>query len=129
MKKGLITVLLAAMLLTLVGCSIYSSSYSAVGLVRSNTSHRAYVNFHSLRGRLVYKLKVNGTEDLLCSGKLEEGNLTVYYDIDGRKQELVRLSGGQSFDFTMDDPNPGKVHIIVETDGKCKDGWLEFEVK
>ncbi len=129
MKKGLIIVLMAAMILILAGCSIYSSSYSAVGLVRSNTSHRAYLNFHTLRGRLVYNLKVKGTEDILCSGKLEEGDLTVYYDIDGSRQEMVRLSGGQSFDFTLEDLNPGKVHIIVQTDGKCRDGWLELKVK
>ncbi len=129
MKKGLIIFVLLALMLALAGCSIYKSSYSALGLVRSNTSHRAYLNFHSLKGSLAYTLKVNGSEDIVCTGKLDEGSLCVYYDVDGNKRELIQLSGGQSFDIVMDDLPSGKVHIIVETDGKCKDGRLEFEVK
>ncbi len=129
MKKGLSILMLAAMLVALASCNIYSSSYSALGLVRSNTSHRAYLNFHSLRGRLVYSLKVNDTEDIICSGKLDEGSLCVYYDVDGTKKEMVQLSGGQTFDIVMDDMKAGKVIIIVETDGKCKDGILEFKVQ
>lgn len=129
MKKGFAITLLVFMVLALVGCSNYRSSYSAIGLVRSNTSHRAYLNFHILKGSLVYDLKVNGSEDMICTGKLEEGSLTVYYDVGGSKEELVQLSGGQTFDIVMDDLKAGKVIIIVETDGKCKDGRLEFEVK
>ncbi len=128
MKKGLITVLFVAMVLALTGCS-YRSSYSAVGFVHSNTSHRAYMNFHTFKGRMVFSLKLKEAEDIISTGKLEEGNLTVYYDTDGSKKELVQLSGGQSFEIPLDDLGKGKVHIIVETDGKCRDGSLEFEVQ
>lgn len=39
------------------------------------------------------------------------------------------LQAGESVDGTLDNPAEGKCYIIVETDGRCKEGKLSFEVE
>jgi hypothetical protein len=39
------------------------------------------------------------------------------------------LRAGESVNGTLDNPAEGKCHIIVETDGRCKEGKLSFEVR
>ncbi|MBR2281748.1 MAG: hypothetical protein IJ863_03890, partial [Spirochaetales bacterium] len=97
MKKGFIIIALATMLLALAGCSIYTNSYSAVGFIHSSTPKGGFMNFHTFKGRMVFNLRVKDSEAIVCSGKLEEGSLCVYYDTDGEKKELVKLDGGQTF--------------------------------
>ena len=42
---------------SLSSCSKYVSSYSAIGLVRMNTSHSCETSFYSLKGRIVFNIK------------------------------------------------------------------------
>ena len=74
----------------------YTSHYSATVLIQSNRSETAWVNFASLKGTLVYKLKVKDEDEFLrYYGKLGEGNITVYYDNEGTKEEWFSLQGGR----------------------------------
>lgn len=64
-----------------------------------NTSHSCEVSFYSLEGQIVYKLKKSerGTEgDIGYSVEVEEGEVTVYYDIFDVKEELVHASAGET---------------------------------
>ena len=61
--------------------------------------------------------------------QLESGKMTVYYDCDGTKTEWFTLKGGDSVSASLTDLSEGKVYIIIETDGKCENGKLSFEVK
>ena len=63
------------------------------------------------------------------SAKLGEGSATVFYDSNGTKTELFSISGGQEIHSSTIAVNPGTVYVIVQTDGKCKDGRFSFDVK
>ena len=114
------------LLLSLTGCSKYTSSYSAVAFVHSNESDSAFMNFYTFEGRMVFKLKSPGEGDLKYTAKLESGNATVYYDFHGEKQELFSISGGEEFDGHGGYVEAGTVYIIVETDGKCQNGDIHL---
>lgn len=129
MKRALILILLAMSVLTFVGCTVYSSSYSAIGFVHSNVSDSAYMSFSSFRGRMVFHLKFKEPGQLACSAKLGSGEATVYYDKDGTKRELFKVQGGDDFVLSPVNFEAGKVHLIVETNGKCTDGDLKFKVQ
>lgn len=99
MKKLLSLILLISTLFSLCSCGGHVSSYKAVGLVRTNTSHSCEVSFYSLEGQLVYKLKKSerGAEgDIGYSVEVEEGEITVYYDIFDVKEELVHATAGET---------------------------------
>ena len=114
------------LLLSLTGCSKYTSSYSAVAFVHSNESDSAFMNFYTFEGRMVFKLKSPGEGDLKYTAKLESGNATVYYDFHGEKQELFSIAGGEECDGHGGYVEAGTVYIIVETDGKCQNGDFHF---
>lgn len=126
-KKLLIGILLAICLSCLVGCVKYVSHYSALMMVTTNTSKSASISFSSLSGTRSFKLKSDG--HLNYSAKLGEGSATVFYDSNGTKTELFSISGGQELQSSTIAVNPGTVYVIVQTDGKCKDGRFSFDVK
>lgn len=123
--------LVVAAAVAAVGCGVrYTSHYSATVLIQSNKSDSAWVSFSSLKGTIVYKLKVRYEDEFLrYYGKLGEGSITVYYDNEGTKEEWFSLQGGENVEGKLEKPGKGKVYIIVETDGKCKDGKLDFIVE
>ncbi len=129
--KRFFTVLLAIILLLsafgLSGCSTYRSSYSAIGLVRSNGLHSASMSFYELKGTMVFRVKSESeTAQLRCSAALETGEATVYYDFGGQKKEILTIRGGEEFDSVGEDIGPGTIFIIVETNGKCGNGSFRF---
>ena len=133
MKKTL-TVLLVMLLVMLLavrlsGCSRYSSSYHAVGFVHSNESASACMDFFSFDGTMVFKLKCDAEAEgrLAYTGRLEEGRLQVYYDNGDGKTELFSLDPGGEVRAELP-LEQGRVYIIVETDGECRNGGLEFEI-
>ena len=135
--KYAVMMLIILSILTLTACGKYISSWSATGFVHSNTSKSAYMSFWKFSGTMVFKLKcTDDTKEILkFSGKLdnedeeENGNITVYYDIDGTKRELFSLANGESVEASLDKLNEGTVYIIVETDGSCEDGELDFNIE
>lgn len=97
-KKIITAVILLSLIAGLCGCGDgYVSSYRAVGLVRSNTSHSCSISFMSLEGQLVYKLRSSdgGEGDISYSLKVDEGEVAIYYDIYGSKEELISAVAGE----------------------------------
>ena len=134
-RRFLVMVLMLLTILSLTACGKYNSSWSATAFVHSNTSKSASMSFWKFDGTIVFKLKCkdSGKEVLKYSGKLdgkeENGTITVYYDDDGTKKELFSLKNGESVEATLDKLNEGSVHIIVETDNRCENGELEFNIE
>ncbi|MBR5179901.1 MAG: hypothetical protein IKW90_14020 [Lachnospiraceae bacterium] len=140
MKKALkyvVTILMVLSVLVLTACDKYASSWSAAGFVHSNSSKSASMSFWKFKGNIVYKLKCKDStkEVLKYKGNLnnedeeENGTINVYYDIDGTKKELFSLKNGESIEASLDKLNEGTVYIIVETDGRCENGALEFNIE
>lgn len=128
MKKNLLLAILVAIcLVCLAGCSKYTSHYSALMMVTTNTSKTASISFSSLDGTRAFKLKSDG--HLNFSAKLGEGSATVFYDSNGTKTELFTIRGGQEIEPSVITVNPGTVYVIVQTDGKCREGRFSFDVK
>ena len=128
MKKLLpILVLVVLALACLVGCSKYTSRYTALMLVTTNTSKAGSIRFSGFTGTKVFKLKSSG--QLNYSAELGTGNATVYYDCSGTKTQLFSIGAGQKVGPSSIAVTPGTVYVIVETDGKCQDGKFSFDVK
>ena len=129
MKKLFSAVLIICLLVSLAGCSASRSHYKAVGFVHSNTPASAFMNFYEFEGVNVFTLKSKSAgKQLKYSAKLETGSITVYYDCDGTKTELFTVGAGGQIDSSLELPSTGKIYIIVETDGKCKNGDFRFDI-
>ena len=124
MKKLISIVLTIILLISLCSCDKYTSSFRAVGLVKTNTSHSFETSFYSLDGQLVFKVKKSGKGEegsIHISAEVEEGEIYVYYDIYGVKEELAHLSAGESVDENRGYVESGKkVYIIIETVGSAR---------
>ena len=128
MKKLLpVLILMVLCLVCLAGCSKYVSRYSALLLVTTNTSKTGSIRFSSFNGTKVFRLKSSG--QLNYSAELSGGNATVYYDSNGTKTELFKITSGQSVGPASISVTPGTVYVIVQTDGKCESGNFSFDVK
>lgn len=107
-----------SILFSLCSCDKYVSSYKAIALVRSNTSHSCKASFHSLTGELVFKIKKTekGTEgDISYSVTAQEGEIHLYYDIYGTKQELAHAKAGETVEGRGGYVEGGfTVYIIIE---------------
>ena len=119
------------LIVALTGCGSYSSSWKATIMVQSNESDSAYMRFSTFEGTMVFKLKPGKGENakLNYSAKLESGDATIYYDCDGTKKELAHVSAGDDISSSIDDLGDGKIYIIVESDGQCKEGDFNFDIK
>ena len=126
MKKVASVVILLSLLLSLCSCGKYISSYKAIGLVRSQTSHSCEAGFSSLEGQLVFKIKKTAPQsegDISYSIRVDKGEICLYYDIYGSKEELACVKAGESIEATGGYVEYGKtVYIIIEateaTEGK-----------
>jgi hypothetical protein len=124
MKKIISLVLSILLLVSLSSCDGYVSSYKALGLIKSQTSHSCSAQFYSLDGQLVFKVKKSGKGEegsIHISAEVEEGEIYVYYDIYGVKEELAHLTAGESVDENRGYVESGKkVYIIIETVGSAR---------
>ena len=128
MKKLLpVLVLIILAMACLVGCSRYTSRYSAVLLISTGTSKAGSINFTSFSGTKVFKLKSSG--QLNYSAELGTGSATVYYDCNGTKTQLFSIGAGQKEGPSSIAVTPGTVYVIVETAEKCQNGKFSFDVK
>ena len=134
MKKR-IAILFAALLLVLpvvlCGCTVYTSSYKAVGFVHSNVSDSGYMSFYSFEGKMVFRMKWDGATEgsIKYSAKLESGEATVYYDCGGEKTELFKIGAGDEISSSVGTIGKGTVYVIVETNGKCQNGDFRFSLE
>lgn len=117
MKKLLSIITLLAVIFSFSSCK-YTSSYRAVGLVRSSSSHSCDMSFLSLDGQLVFKLKKSdsGSEGAISySASVEEGEVYIYYDIYGTKENLASIKAGETVTESGGYIEKGHtVYIIIE---------------
>ena len=127
--KSLMVMLAIIFIFGLTGCGKYQSHYSAVMHVHTNDSDSGTMSFSEFEGTESFTLKCTDSgQKLKYSGKLDKGNATVYYDNDGSKTELFKVSSGEEIDSTLEGLEKGKLYIIVETDEKCEEGSFNFEL-
>ena len=133
MKKVYIILALLLTLAMLCCCSGYVKSYSATILITSQINNEASMEFHTFKGTYNFKLEGKNASDhaLDCEASIAEGEMKVYIGVDGEKELLFTIKGGESYNetITLDDKydNAKKIYVILESTDKCKDGDFEFE--
>lgn len=131
-KAGLVLITILALFM-LCSCGRYVNSYSAIILTTSCRGDEASMEFSTFKGTYNFKLKRQGSAEhtLDFESSLAEGEMNIYIGVDGEKELLRTVKGGESYDETiaLDDKydNEKAVYIILETDGECKDGDFEFD--
>lgn len=122
MKKFLSVSTILVLLFSLCSCGKYINSYSAIGLVKNQSSHSCYASFLTLKGRLVFKIKAPNEKsegDISYSVEAEEGEIRLYYDAFGTKEELASVKAGESVTSKGGYVEGGKpVYIIIEANEK-----------
>ena len=117
MNKIMSFLLMIVLSFSLSSCFKYVSSYNAIGLVRMNTSHSCETSFYSLTGRIVFNIKKTKKEagDIYYFIQVEEGEVSLYYDIYGEKEELAHAKKGETIEGNGGSIVGGKkVYIIIE---------------
>ena len=133
MKKAYIALILMLTLVMLCGCQGYVKSYSATILITSCQGDEASMEFDTFKGSYNFKLKRDGLAEhtLDFEASLAEGEMNVYIGVDGEKELLRTVKGGESYDetITLDEKydNEKTIYVILESVGKCADGDFEFE--
>ncbi|EWM52463.1 hypothetical protein [Ruminococcus flavefaciens] len=132
MKRRSLLIISLIMILSvfcLAGCNVNTSGYMATGYVKSNTTGSAHMSFSSFKGSDSFSIssRSGSAKELKYSGKLESGNITVYYETDGTKKELFSLKGGEEIDSSLSDLGKGTVKITLDTEEKCKGGKFDFK--
>lgn len=136
MKKfaGVILAVAALVLcFTLSACKTrYSSHYSASLMASTNTSDNASVSFDSFKGTYVIKFKSKAADEVFITyeASLGEGNIKVYYDFNDEKLDLFGIETGGSVEGKTETFTGNKtIYVIIESDGKCKEGSFSFALK
>ncbi len=132
MKKVLtstVALLSLAALLFASGCNGYRSRYKAFLFVHSNRPASSFMSFDSFTGTMVFRMKNKQADGKLkYSASLGSGSATVYYDCGGGKTELFSIKDGEEIPETEIQVNKGKVRVIVESAGECKEGEFSFDI-
>ena len=133
MKKIYSVLLVILSFFMLISCSGYVKSYSATFLISQCIGDEASMEFDTFKGTYNLRLKRDGVPEhtLDLESSLIEGEMNVYIGVNGEKELLYKIVGGESIDKTItlnEKYNDEKViYIILETVGKCVDGEFEFE--
>ena len=133
MKKFGFALTMMLTLAILCGCSGYVKKYSATILITSCLGDEASMKFDTFKGTYNFKLKRDGAAEHLLDieASLDEGEMNIYIGVDGEKELLRTVKGGESYDeaVTLDDKydNEKTIYVILESMGKCVDGEFEFE--
>ena len=127
--KAFAVIILAIVLFVLSGCNGYRSRYKAFLFVHSNRPASSFMSFDSFTGTMVFRMKSKQDDaKLKYSASLGSGNATVYCDCDGQKTELFSVKDGDEIPETEVPVDKGRVYVIVETDGECKEGDFHFDI-
>ncbi len=133
MKKVCFALTLILSLVVLCGCGGYVKSYSATILITSCHGDEASMEFDTFKGTNNFKLRREGVAEhtLDLEASLDEGEMHIYIGVDGEKELLLTVKGGEAYDETimLDDKydNEKTVYVILEAADKCVDGEFEFE--
>ena len=91
------------------------------------------MEFDVFQGTYYFKLKRDGAAEhtLALEASLDEGEMNIYIGVDGEKELLRTIKGGESCDETvaLDDQYDDEktIYVILESTGKCVDGDFELE--
>ena len=133
MKKACLVLVLICTLVMLCSCEGYVNSYYATILITSDHGEEASMKFDTFKGTYHFKLKRDGTAEhtLNLDASLAEGEMDIYIGVGGKKELLLTVKGGESYDetITLDEKydNEKAIFIILESEGKCADGDFAFE--
>ena len=121
----------AALLLS--SCSPFVSHWSAKIFIHSNTSHAASMTFDEFEGLIVFNLKSEDKEHSVLEYKLNltEGKFNISYaysEAEEDRGDIVKISGGEKKEDTFALPKEGTFYLLVESEGKAKNGDFEFTV-
>lgn len=128
-KKSLLAPLGVALLLS--SCSPFVSHWSATIFVHSNTSHAASMTFDEFEGLIVFNLKSEDKEHSVLEYKLNltEGKFNISYAYsEEEKYDIVTISGTEKKEGSVEFAKTGKVYLLVESEGKAKNGDFEFTI-
>ena len=133
MKKACFILALIFTLVVLCSCGGYVKSYSATILITSCQGDEADMEFSTFKGTYNFKLRRDGFAEhtLDFEASLLKGEMNVYIGVDGEKELLRTVKGGESYDetITLDEKydNEKTVYVILESTDKCVNGDFEFE--
>ena len=133
MKKISFVLILMLTLSLRCSCGGYVKNYSATILITSCQGDEASMKFDTFKGTYNFKLKRDGIAEhtLDFEASLAEGEMNVYIGVDGEKELLRTVKGGEFYDETiiLDDKynNEKNIYVILESTGKCVNGDFEFE--
>ena len=133
MKKTSFVLVLMLILTMLCSCGGYVKSYSATLLITSCHGDEASMDFGTFKGTYHFKLKRDDTAEhtLSLEASLAEGEMNIYVGVDGEKELLRTVKGGEDLDETIaldgkyDDKKA--IYVIFEASDKCVDGDFELE--
>ncbi len=133
MKKVYFILVLMLVFVMLCSCEGYVNNYSATLLITSSYGDEASMEFGAFKGTYNFKLKRDGVAEhtLDLEASLSEGEMNVYVGVDGEKELLRTVKGGEFYDevITLDAKYDDEktIYIILEATDKCVDGDFEFE--
>ena len=116
-KIFLLLLVLLTLSLTLSSCK-YTSSYKAIGLLRTSKPNYCYAKFHTLDGKLIFRIKNTNVSEgnITYSAKLEKGEINVYYDSLNNQELLFNIKEGETLNSKGGYIESGKyIYIIIET--------------
>ena len=102
-------------------------------MTTSSHGDEASMEFSTFKGTYNFKLKRQGSAEhtLDFESSLAEGEMNIYIGVDGEKELLRTVMGGETYDETivLDEKydNEKVVYVILETTGECLNGDFEFE--
>ena len=133
MKKVYFILVLMLTFVMLCSCGGYVKNYSATILITSCHGDEASMEFDTFKGTYHFKLRRDGNAEhaLDFEASLAEGEMNIYIGVDGEKELLRTVKGGEACDvtLTLDEKydNEKTIYVILESTGKCVDGDFEFE--
>ena len=133
MKRICFVLVMILTLGMLCSCGGYVNNYAATIMITSCLGDEASMEFDTFKGTYHFKLKRDGDAEntLDLEASLADGEMNVYIGVDGEKELLRTIKGGESCDETisLDDKydDEKSIYVILESTEKCVDGDFEIE--
>ncbi len=132
MKKVFLILLVLCLVFTLAACSGYTSSYSAIMMIRKSGNDECSLSFDSLKGTVVLNTKKtfeNELDTLHLTATLDAGELRVYYAPRGEEKILLAsVKAGESIDIRAGEAVQGeKIQIIIEAEERAEGGKIKVD--
>lgn len=130
MKKIVIVfVLVFTSLFLFTSCN---ASYNALfGFSEAVTSTQISMRYKSMMGTKNYTLKPRDDSYGILGyrAELEKGTVNVYYELQGKKELIFTINGGEKIESSISGLNLGEVKIIIESEVKSENGLFMFALE